>query len=832
MIDLKLAFRTLAKTPFVTAVVIASLALGIGANSAIFSLFDQIVLRPLPVPEPGQLVNFAAPGPQQGSNSCNQAGGCDEVFSYPMFRDLEKAATQFSGIAAHNMFGANLGMAGQTPISTQGVMVSGSYFPTLELTPALGRLFGPDDDRTVGGHAVAVLSHRYWETKLGASPLVLNQAIVVNGQSMTIVGVAPRGFEGTTLGAAPAVFIPLTMREKVLPGWTGFDDRRSYWAYLFGRRKPGVSLEQAARQLNSIYQPILAEVEAPLQKDMSASTMAQFKAKTIALAAGDRGQSRAHQNSRTPLLLLLGITAIVLVIACANIANLLLARGAARSVEMAVRLSLGASRSQVMAQLLTESTLLAILGGAGSLLVARATLGLIGASLPSQASTIFHATIDPTVMVFAAVLAIATGILFGLFPALQSTRPDLITSIRANSGQPSGARAATRFRTVLVTGQIALSMMLLVSAGLFVRSLINVSRVDLGLKVDRMVTFGVSPELNGYPAAQSAALFARIAEEVAAVPGVTSVSGSTVPLLGGSNWGTNVAVQGFKKTADTDVHANYNRISAGYFGALGIPLLAGREFESRDNVGAPKVAIINEAFAKKFNLGRDAVGKFMASGGDDELDTQIVGVVQNAKYSSIKEVTPPLFFVPHLQDSTVGAMYFYARTSLGAEQLVRSIPAIITKLDRNLPVEDLKTMEQLATESVIFDRLTSTLSTAFATLATLLAAIGLYGVLSYTVVQRTREFGVRMALGADGGQVRRLVLRQVGRMTLIGGVIGLIGALGLGWAAQSQLFGLSGFDGLVMVVAAAILSAVAFGSGYIPASRASRVHPMQALRQD
>jgi len=832
MVNLKLAFRTLRKSPFVTAVAVLSLGLGIGANAALFSLFDQMLLRPLPVREPGALVNFGSPGPKPGSQSCSQAGGCDLVFSYPMFRDLERAQKVFTGIAAHRGFGANLAMRGQTPINADGMLVSGSYFPVLGLSPALGRLLTPEDDRNIGGHYVVVLSYDYWQTRLGASQTVLNEQLVVNGQSMTIIGVAPRGFDGTTLGSKPNVFVPISMRKALSPLFDDFDNRRSYWAYLFGRLKPGVSLDAARNGMNALYSPIVRDVEAPLQEGMSEPTMVQFRAKQIALEPGARGQSSVHGEARTPLMLLFGITIVVLLIACANIANLLLARAAGRSMEMALRLSLGASRRQLVTQLLTESVMLAVMGGVVSILVAHWTLALITSILPADVASSLAPRIDTTVMLFAAALSIGTGLLFGMFPAMHSTRPDLITTLRANTGQPSGARAAARFRTSLVTVQIALSMALLISAGLFVKSLVNVSRVDLGIETEKVVTFGVSPELNGYTGTRSRAFFERTEVELAATAGVRSVAVSMVPILSGDSWGSSVSVQGFSKGPDTDDGARYNHISAGYFKALGVRLLAGREFEIGDVDGAPKAAIVNEAFAKKFNLGRDAVGKFMSSGRGDSLDIQIVGLVENASYSEVKGEVPPLFFRPYRQDPRIGSINFYVRTATDPGQFLRTVPNIIAKLDPSLPVENLKTLPQQVKENVFLDRMISTLSAAFAALATLLAAVGLYGVLAYTVAQRTREIGVRMALGADRGAVRRMVLGQVARMTLVGGLVGIAAALALGRLAGSLLFGLQGHDPMVIGISTVILASVAFGAGYIPAYRASRVHPMQALRYE
>ena len=607
-------------------------------------------------------------------------------------------------------------------------------------------------------------------------------------------------------------------------GWKVFDDRRSYWAYLFGRLKPGVSIEQARTSLNGVYRPIINDVEAPLQKGMSDQTMAKFKAKPLVVQEGRRGQSSMHREARTPLTLLLSVTGIVLLIACANIANLLLARAAGRATEMAVRLSIGASRRHLLAQLLTESCVLAVMGGVAGLVVARWTLAMIGSLLPPDITRSLSLELSSSMLLFAAALSLGTGLLFGLFPALHSTRPDLVTTLKAQAGQPSGARAAARFRTVLVTSQIALSMALLISAGLFVRSLMKVSRVDLGLKIDNVVTFGVSPELSGYDSARSRAFFIRAEEELATIPGVTGVASSLVPLLAGNNWGSSVSVEGFQKGPDTDAGARYNEVSPGYFRTLGIPLMSGREFTPADAGDAPKVAIVNEAFTKKFGLGRDAVGKRMSNGqSDTKLDTEIIGVVQDAKYSAVKQKVPPLFFRPYRQNKDVGSLAFYIRTASDTDRTLRAVPDVMARLDPNLPLEQLKTLPQQARENVFLDRMISTLSASFALLATMLAAVGLYGVLAYTVAQRTREIGLRMALGASGRDVRTMVLRQVALMVLVGGVIGIAAAIAIGIGAESLLFELKGYDPSVIAISAVVLTVVALGAGFIPAERASRI---------
>ena len=565
--------------------------------------------------------------------------------------------------------------------------------------------------------------------------------------------------------------------------------------------------------MNVPYRAIINDVEAALQEGMSDPTLERFRARQVTLEPGARGQSSMYGEARGPLVLLLGVTAVVLLIACVNIANLLLIRAASRGTELAVRLSIGASRRHVVLQLLTESCLLGILGGLGGLLMARWTLGLVVSILPPDALDVVQTSLDWRALAFAAALSIGTGLLFGLFPAISSTRPDLVSALRAQSGLTSGARSAGRFRATLATAQMALSMALLVAAGLFVKSLMNVTRVDLGLSIESLATFGVSPELNGYEPERSRDFFERLEAELAAVPGVTGVTASMVPLIAGSSWGNSVSVEGFEAGPDTNTDSRYNEIGAGFFGVLKIPLMSGREFVASDVVGSAKVALVNEAFARKFNLGRDAVGKWMHAGGrGDELDTQIVGLVQDAKYSDVKDEIPPQYFVPYRQNDSIGSMNIYVRAQVPAEQTLASIRDVVAGLDANLPVDELKTMEQQVRENVVLDRLIGTLSAAFAVLATVLAAVGLYGVLAYTITQRRREIGLRMAL--------------------VGGAIGIVAALGLGRLAGSMLYELEGHDPFVLAVAAVLLLVVAAASAFIPARQASRIDPMYALRYE
>ena len=712
------------------------------------------------------------------------------------------------------------------------MQVSGSYFPTLGLVPTVGRLFGPEVDQPIGGQPVVVLSHEFWQSDLGGRREVLGDALVVNGQPLTIVGVAPDGFRGTTFNMPSTIFVPVTMASRLFAeaGEGRFEDRRNYWVYLFARLKPEVSLEQARAAIAPLYRSILTEVEAPLQANMSGQTRAQFVAKPLPIRDGGRGQSQMQTAADVPLLLLLGVTAAVLLIACTNIANLLLARSAARASEMAVRLSLGASRRHLLTQLLTESCLLAVLGGAVGLVVAQWTLRFIGALLPPEVAGFLPLTLDPYVVPFTGTVSLVTGVLFGIVPALHATRAELISALKHEAGQPAGARSAARFRYGLVVAQFALAMTLLVEGGLFIQSLRNVNRADLGIRTNGVVTFGLSPALNGYGEAQKRALCERVEAALAAQPAVTGVTAASIAVFAGSSLGTRVMVEGFEAGPDTDRSTRLNQIGTDYFRTLGIPVLAGRTFTESDVREAPP-AIVNEAFARKFNLGRDAVGRRLGRGGlDVALDTEIVGIVADTRYYNVKTPAPPLLYIPYRQEETVGSLAFYARNTLPTDGMLRTIPALVAEIDPNLPVTDLKNLAQQVQDNAFADRAMTVLSTAFAGLAILLAAVGLYGVLPYTVAQRTPELGLRMALGADAARIRAMVLRQVGRMTLSGGALGLVGALGLGRLAQAMLYEIDGVPPAVAVAAGATLAAVALAAGLVPAYRASRIDPMIALR--
>jgi len=557
----------------------------------------------------------------------------------------------------------------------------------------------------------------------------------------------------------------------------------------------------------------------------------RYVSRKLLLADGAHGQQPNRAAMIPVFVLLFSCTGIVVLIACANIANLLLARGVSRAGEFAVRLSLGASRGQLMTLLLSESLLLAVLGGLAGLLVAAPLRTVLGGLLPGAAA-VPESAVDVSLLAFAFGLSVVTALIFGVLPALHSTRIRVTTMARSQAGVTSSG-GGSMLRSTLVTSQIALALALLAVAGLFARSIVNVGRIDLGMQVSNLTTFRVSPVLNGYTEERSQALFERMDEQLAALPGVGSVTQSTIPLLEGSDASANLTVQGFDAGPDTNTDASYAFVGARFFSTLGMPLIAGREFTLADSSSSQNVAVVNEAFARKFNLRRDAViGTRMELGRNStpKLDIEIVGLVQDAKYSGIKNEIPPVFFLPYRQRDVRGEMNFYVRSSVDPGQMSAAISRIVGDLDRNLPIENLRSMEAQVRERAETDRLLARVSIGFAALATLLAAIGLYGVLAYSVAQRTPEIGVRLALGADGQRIRGMVLRHVGKMTLVGVAVGLGGAIVLGRLAAALLFRVEGTDPPIMAAAVAVVLLVSLAAALLPAYRASRIDPSRALR--
>jgi len=838
MNQIKLALRQLRLRPGLSFVVITMLALGIGATTAMFSLYHQILLRPMPVPEPEHLVNLAAPGPKPG-------GGIQDIglnnreaqFSYPMFRDLEKAQTGFTGIAAYVDYLANLSFEDR-PTSGRVYMVSGSYFDVLSLKPALGRFIGPADEPRVGESAVAVLSYEFWQRTFGGDASVVGKTLTVNGHSLEVVGVAPAGFRGTNIGVRTDVFVPLTLAPMVMSGLVDpemFDARQGYWIYLFARLKPGVTLDRAAAQLNGVYAGVLNDVEVPrlTGAPLPEGTLERFRARQIGFSPGGQGQSTVAAQAARPLTLLFIVTALVLLIVCINIANLLLARGAARAGEMATRASLGASRGSLVRQLLSESFVLIAIGGAASLAVAAVLVRLIASLLPAGLAIGLAPQLSTTAMLFAAAASLVTVVVFGLVPALRVSDANPALAMKAGAARSGGGRAAIRFRGALTMAQIAFSMLLLVLAGLFTRSLMNVAAQNLGMEFESVVSFSVTPRMNAYSPERLADYYDRLEEALKVQPGVVAVGSSGVPLLGNFALRQPVGVQGFEAAPGVDTTAAYAMVGIDFFAALGIPLRAGRTFTERDDASSPMVVIVNESFARKFDLGME-VGKRVGGGvTPTSFPFEIVGIVADAKFASVKGAIEPVIYVSRYQTAGgIQAMFYNLRASGDPRGLLTMVPRVAAEVDPDVPVTNLATMTTAVNANVYVDRLLSMLSAGFAALATLLAGIGLYGVLAYNVTQRTRELGLRLALGAAPAGVRMLILKQVGVMALIGAGVGLAGAFGLGRAAESLLYGMSGRDPVVFGSAVAVLAAVVFAASWVPAWRASRIAPTQALRYE
>jgi putative ABC transport system permease protein len=827
--DLRYGARVLIKNPGFTVVAVLTLALGLGANTAIFSLTDQILLRLLPVDKPEELVVLRSPGPKNGRVWADGDGSAS--FAYPFYKEFRDKDSVFAGLLAR--FAVSLSVAGEGQTErANGELVSGNYFEVLGVRPAIGRVFTDDDNRVPGGHPLVVLSHGYWTRHFGADSGILNKTLIVNGISMTVVGVARAGFNGVQVGQTPDMFIPITMKAQMTPNWDGLNDHRDYWFAIIGRLKPGLSREQAESAVAPVYSQVIEE-ELPLLGNLSEASKQRFRDKKLLLDTGSRGRPILQHDTKEPLLVLMGMVGLVLLIACANVANLLMARGAARQREIAIRMAVGAGRMRLVRQFLVESLTLSLIGGAVGLLVASWTINLLVGAIPDSIGAVgLSATLDFRLLVFTMTLSVVTGLLFGLLPAIKATRLNLEATLREQGSSVSGGVGQVRFRKGLVVSQVVLTTVLLVGAGLFARSLNNLKQLDLGLRPENLITFSIAPELNGYTPQRTIALFDQVHQNLSTQPSVESVSESLMAGFTDSNSGSNITVDGYKAQENEEMHVGQNWIGSGYFSTMGIPLLRGREFAASETSDSPKVAIINEAMSRRYFEGRDPIGSRFTFGAGDKVrpDIEIVGVVKDSKHATVRDKVGPFVYLPYSQLKTLGNITFYVKTRQDVGSMATGLRSEVQRMDANLPVFNLKTLERQIDESLFADKFLTLLSMCFALLAALLASLGLYGVMAYTVTRRTREIGIRMALGATRGVISWLILREVVVLALIGLVVGLPAAYGLGRFAESLLFGVKASDPLVFIGAGLLLTVATLLGGYLPARKAAGIDPLVALR--
>jgi predicted permease len=827
--DVRYGLRMLGKNPGFASVAILTLALGIGANTAIFSLMDQIMLRRLPVKSPGELVILRSPG--RGDGHVWTDGDAAQSFSYPAYKGLRDCPA-VSGMLARFAFDASIASRGQTERGL-GELVSGNYFEVLGVQPAFGRLLTADDDRVQSGHPLVVLSHVYWTQHFGGDPGILNQTLLVNNTPLTVIGVTQKGFEGIQVGQTPQIFVPMMMKPQMTPNRNGLDDWNDAWLAILARRKSGLSWEQTEAALTAAYRPLLEQQLATV-KGWDQRRRALFLEKKIVLLPGASGRRTVQTDSGPALLTLFALVALVLLIACTNVANLLLAQGASRQREFAIRTAMGASRGRMIRQLVIESLLCAAAGGVFGLFIGLWLMNILTPEVVASGVSGLSTKLNVTVLAFASGTTLVAGVVFGLIPAWRVTRSSVTQTLKDQGSTGSAAMSHVRFRKFLVAGQVAFTLLLLAGACLFTKTLWNLRTQSLGLDTTNVITFSISPALNGYDTSRSIALIDQMRERFAALPGVKAVGSSELSTLTGSDMGANITVEGGPQLPEDQEHILYDPVSPGYFSAIGVPLMAGREFNSGDTSARGKVAIVNETMAKRFFPKRDPVGSHFGFGAGDAVkpDIQIVGVIKDNKQDHVRSEMAPYIFVPYAQRDKLSGMTFYVRTQQDPLQIADELRGSVRELDPNMPVYNLKTFQRVVDEDLLAERLIAGLSASFGVLAALLAAMGIYGVLAYLVIQRTREIGIRMALGAATRQVRRLIYKEMGYMVAAGALVGLPVAYGLARVSESLLYGVRANNPGIYLVALTVIAVIAAAACYLPVRRATRVDPMVALRYE
>ena len=854
--DVGYALRVIRRNPGFAAVAVLSLALGIGANTAIFSIVDAMLFKMLPVREPERLVLFKSLaregfsyGAFNGEFHIDPATGLQAGYVFPpqSFAHLRAQAqapeSPCSELFAFGLTDANVTIDGQAE-SVHALVVSGNYYSGLGVQPLVGRVIAEYDDKA-GASPVVVFSHRYWERRFNGDPAVIGKQISINHVAFTVIGVTPRGFDGTgQVGSAPEVFVPIATETQIDLGRMRMSGAGWWWLRLMARLKPGAAMERARAQLEGAFQQSVVEHRSVRQAQSLASgrrplpNLEPQDYPRLAVDSGSQGELDSRRTLAPQLYLLFGVVGLVLLIACANVANLLLARAALRQREIAVRLALGAGRSRLIRQLLTESVLLALLGAVCGVVFALWIKDVLLAvsAWGGERMEALHPQLDPRVLGFTVLLSLVTGILFGLVPAWRATRVDLTPALK-ESGRNSSGIARSRLSKGLVITQIALSFLLLAGAGLMLRTLNNLQNTDAGFDRRNLLLFTVAPGQLGYKGERLADLYRRLLTELDSVPGARGVTCSSEALLSTGFWDQSLFIAGapIANNSDNQPIENGSALSLGvrenFLETMGIPLLQGRTMRSQDDERAPRIAVVNQAFAKEFFPGENPIGKRFGFEAGAANQIEIVGLSADAKYTSLRDEIKPTVYFPWSQDvDEFRYLAFEIRAAIEPSLLVPAVREAVRRVESNLPVNEVKTQIEQSDETLRTERLYARLLSFFGALALLLAGIGLYGVLAYAVAQRTQEIGIRVALGAQSGDVLRLVIGQGILLALLGVVIGIGGAFGSTRLLQTMLYGVDATDSLTFAVIAGVLLLVVLLACWIPARRAARVDPLVALR--